>query len=207
MKIWSDFYDHLLPDVPGCPYAMLDHALRQAAIAFCEQSLAWRQEHPDIAIIAPQAKYLFDPPAESVVHVITYAALDGRQISTETQASDMRINEWRNQSGRPQYVLGQESGLRLVPRPDADGTLSLEVALKPVPLAASVPDLLFDEWREPIIHGALSRLMLSPKKPYSNSQLAQYHQQQAHIKTGQAGIRVARDRTRAPLQTSIMRRH
>jgi len=206
MKIWSDFYDYIMPDVPGCPLHAATFALRQSAIAFCEQSLAWRHNHPDIAIMAGTADYPFDPPEDTVVHVVTYAALDGKQIGVETDASRMRVENWRNQSGRPQYVLGRESALRLVPRPDVDGTLTLEVALKPAPLASSVSDELFNEWREAIVHGALARLMLSPKKPYTNGQLAQHHQQQAHIKAGQAGIHVARDRTRAPLQTSIMRR-
>jgi len=40
-KLWSDFYDLVVPDLPGCPFAMVDNALRESAIAFCEQSLAW----------------------------------------------------------------------------------------------------------------------------------------------------------------------
>jgi hypothetical protein len=49
-------------------------------------------------------------------------------------------------------------------------------------------------------------MMLSPKKPYSSPQLAQYHAQQFEIKTGQAGMRQARNYSRAPLQTAILRR-
>ncbi|HEY6044772.1 MAG TPA: hypothetical protein VIU43_07720, partial [Nitrosospira sp.] len=63
-----------------------------------------------------------------------------------------------------------------------------------------------DEYRETIIHGALARLMLSPKKPYMNVQLAQYHDQQFAIRMADAGMRAARSYIRAPLRTRIMGR-
>ncbi|HJT51997.1 MAG TPA: hypothetical protein VJ734_08665 [Nitrosospira sp.] len=39
MKLWSDFYDLVIPELPGCLLAVADGALHQAAITFCEQSL------------------------------------------------------------------------------------------------------------------------------------------------------------------------
>ena len=57
MKPWGDFYDLIMPDLPGCPFVVVDNALRQSAISFCEQSLAWRWDHPDISIAAGTAAY------------------------------------------------------------------------------------------------------------------------------------------------------
>lgn len=206
MRPWSDFYDLALPDLPGCPFAALDSALRQAAIAFCEQSLAWKYTHPDIAVISGTDIYPFVPPAEAVVHAITYASFDDKEIHAHTTESDMRIWNWRNQTGVPQYVLGGPTTLMLVPKPDANGTLKLIVALKPANDATGIDDDIFNEFREAIVHGAKSSLMLSPKKPYTDSQLGTYHSQQFTSKTGAAGIRSDRNFTRAPLQTTIMRR-
>jgi hypothetical protein len=78
--------------------------------------------------------------------------------------------------------------------------------LKPSTSAAGIDDDIFNEYREAIVHGALSRLMLSPKKPYSSPPLATYHQQQFVVLTGQAGLRKDRNFTRAPLRTTILRR-
>jgi hypothetical protein len=207
-KVWADFYDLVAPDVPGCPFAAIDIALRQTAIAFCEQSLAWKYTHPDIAVVAATASYDFVPPSDAAVHAITYAAFNGTEI--DCNAGELNIAsavyDWRNQTGTPEYVLGGATALTLVPTPDVAGTLSMEVALKPSPSAAGIDDSIFNEYREAIVHGALSRLMLSPKKPYSNPSLATYHQQQCTILTGQAGMRQARSHTRAPLQTAILRR-
>lgn len=206
MKPWSAFYNLMSPDVPDCPQSAQNNALLQASIAFCEQSLAWKYDHPDIAVVVDTAEYPFEPPAGAVVHVITYAEFNGKEISASTAQDDMRIWDWRNQPGTPEYALGGPLMVTLVPMPNVAGTLKLEVSLKPSPIAEGIDDNIFNEYREAIIHGALAQLMMSQKKPYSNPQLSAYHMQQFFIKTGAAGNRVARNYTRAPLQTSIMRR-
>jgi hypothetical protein len=205
-KVWSDFYDYVLPDLPGVALAAVDLALRQAAIAFCAQSMAWKYTHPDVAIVAATASYPFVPPTDAVVHVITYAEFDGTEIGCRTGESGITLDDWRNQTGTPEYVFGGATALTLVPTPDVSGTLSMEVSLKPSTSAAGIDDDIFNEYREAIVHGALSRLMLSPKKPYSSPPLATYHQQQFVVLTGQAGLRKDRNFTRAPLRTTILRR-
>jgi len=205
---WSAFHDYVLPDLPGAPAAAVDIALRQAAISFCEKSLAWRYAHPKIAVTSGTASYAFVPLSGAAVHAITYAEFDGDEI--ECNAGELNIasavDDWRNATGTPEYIVGGTTSLQLVPAPDAGGTLTLKVALKPSPSATGIDDDIFNEYREAIVHGALARMMLSPKKPYSSPQLAQYHAQQFEIKTGQAGMRQARNYSRAPLQTGILRR-
>lgn len=206
MRPWSDFYDYALPDLPGCPFAALNVALRQSTIAFCEQSLAWKYDHPDIAVVVATREYPFVPHEDAVVHEITYAAFDDREINVRTKLDNVGLWNWRNQTGMPQYVLGGLTVLSLVPMPDVAGTLKLTVALKPSLDAAGIDADIFNEYREAIVHGAKARLMLSPRKPYTDAGLAAHHMQEFTIKTGAAGTRAARNYTRAPLQTSIMRR-
>lgn len=206
MRAWADFYDLVMPDLPGCPFVMVDNALRQSAITFCEQSLAWRYDHPPVSIVPGTAEYAFAPPAEAVVHVIAYATLGEKEIESHAGEEDIRIAGWRRQTGMPEYVLGGATSLTLVPAPDMAGTLVMIVALKPSPTAMGMDDSQFNEFRETVIHGALARLMLSPKKPYTDMQLAQYHQQQFAVKTAAASVRAARSCTRAPLRTVILQR-
>ena len=206
MKFWSDFYDLVMPDLPGCPFAAADSALRQSAITFCEQSLAWQAIHPDISIAAGTAEYAFAPPEGTVVHTIIYAALNGGEIEPHAGEMSIAISDWRRKTGMPQYVLGGPTSLTLVPEPAAAGTLTMIVVLKPSGASTGIEDALFNEYREVIVHGAFARLMLSPRKPYTNAQFAAYHQQQFAIKTAAAGMRVARSHARAPLRTAILRR-
>lgn len=211
MKLWRDFHDLMMPDVPGCPSAAADSALRQSAIAFCEQSLAWQGTHPDVAVAAGTAEYAFTPPADAVVHSIIHAALDAEEIALypgEPGMGGVGMGSMsrHGRNGIPAYILAGSTSLTFMPAPGAPGTLSMIVAFKPSPVSTGIVDGQFNEYREAIVHGALMRLMLSPKKPYSSIQLAQYHQQQFAVKTAAAGQRVARAYTRAPLQTRIMTR-
>ncbi len=206
MKLWSDFYDSALPELPGCPYVALNHALRQSAIAFCEQSLVWTYEHPDISVMVDVDTYNYVPPAEALVHAVTYAKFNDIEIETRTKDTDMRISDWRHRTGTPEYVLSMPSSLKLVPKPDVEGTLELIVALKPDYDATGIDDGIFQEYREAIAHGAKARLMLSPRKPYSDSERAVINMQQFNAKVMAAGVRAARNYTLAPLRTAIMNR-
>ena len=206
MKLWREFYDLMMPDLPGCPSAAADSALRQSAVAFCEQSLAWQGTHPDVPVTAGVAEYAFTPPADAVVHLIIHAALGGEKIALYPGQPGMGIMNRHGWKGAPAYILAEAASLTLVPAPAAPGTLSMTVAFKPSPASMGIIDGQFNEYREAIVHGALARLMLSPKKPYSSTQLAQYHQQQFAVKTAAAGQRVARGYTRERLQTRMMAR-
>lgn len=206
MKLWKDFHDFVMPDVPGCAFAAIDSALRQSAVVFCEQSLAWLTEHPLISVAAGTAEYAFTPPEDAVVHAVTFAALNGEEIGAYKGETGVSAKTWRNRTGSPQYVLSGAGSVILAPKPGATAALAMIVALKPSPTSAGIDDAQFNEYREAIVHGALLRLMLSPKKPYTNAQLAAYHQQQFTIKTAAAGVRVAKNYTRTPLRTSIMAR-
>ncbi|KIO48192.1 hypothetical protein [Nitrosospira sp. NpAV] len=206
MKLWSDFYDLVMPALPGCPFTMVDNALRQSAIVFCEQSLAWRFHHPEVPVMAGTAEYAFVPPAGAAVHCITRAALNGEEIESHVGESGIPIQNWASCSGMPLYVLGGATAATLAPIPDAAGVLTMTVALKPSANSTGIDDALFSEFWEPVMHGALAQLLLLPKKPYTHAQLAAYHQQQFDITTAAAGMRVARNYTRAPLRTAIMAR-
>lgn len=206
MTPWNAFFDMLLPDVPGCPQASAVIALRQAAISFCEQSLAWREEHPDITVTAGTAKYLFQSPGGSVVHAITFAEFNDSQLETRAMERDISIWDRRHKTGTPEYILGGQASVTLAPTPDVDGTLKMIVALKPSPNSDGIDDNLFAEYREAVVHGALSKLMLSPKKPYTDIALAGYHSQLFLTMTACAGVREVRNFNRAPLMTEITRR-
>lgn len=206
MKLWSEFYNDLLPDVPGCPLVAMDHALRQSAIQFCVQSLAWRYEHPVIAVHVATDGYLYSPPEQALVYAVLYAEFNEEEINVSTRQDNIRILNWRHQSGKPQYILGGSTSLTLVPNPDIEGTLNMTVALKPDDRATGIDDTIFVEFRDPIVHGAKARLMLSPRKPYTNAELGTMHMHEFTVKTGAAGVRAARNFTRSPLQTTIMSR-
>jgi hypothetical protein len=207
MKVWSDFYNYMLPDLPGCPFIAMDFALRQSAIQFCVQSLAWRYVHQSVPITVDVDEYLYSPPDDALVHAVLYAEFNDVKIDVNTRPDDMLIWNWRHSTGTPQYLLSGPTSFTLVPNPDVEGTLTLTVAVKPDDDSIGIENNdIFTEYKDAIVHGAKARLMLSPKKPYTDAQLAAIHMHEFAVKTTAAGVRAARAFTRAPLQTTMMSR-
>ncbi len=206
MTPWSAFFDLLATEVPGCPQEAQTNALRQSAITFCECSMVWEYDHPDVPIVNGTARYLFDPPDDAVVHLVTHAEFNERELEVNVMEHDIRIWNWRNKTGFPEYVLGGPLAFTLAPKPDIDGTLTLDVILKPSHIATGIEDFIFNEYAEPIVHGAKARLMRSPKKPYTDMGLSTYYESMFRIETARAGLRASRDHSRAPVETRLMKR-
>jgi hypothetical protein len=97
--------------------------------------------------------------------------------------------------------MSDDSTLNLLMPPDLEGNLRLLCALKPTRASTSFPTLLYERYVETIAHGAKARVMLIPKKPYSDPAMGAYHQQMFNGLVAEARIRVARGNTRGPLRT------
>lgn len=112
---------------------------------------------------------------------------------------------WRTDVNLPtRFYMSDDSTLNLALPPDATGNLRLLCALKPTRASISFPTLLYERYAQTIEHGAKARLLLSPKKPYSDKELGTYHEKQFDGLVAEARIRVARGNTRAPLRTHVV---
>ena len=94
--------------------------------------------------------------------------------------------------GDPRYIYQKDArtfSVYPIPKAADKQSLTLRVALKPTRSATTIDDFIFEEYAETIGHGAITRLALSPGKPYTNPQLAA-----ARNGLYNAGLNVARDR-------------
>jgi hypothetical protein len=72
-------------EVPNCPRPLIERAIRNAMIEFCERAKLWRIELPAINVVANQARYALafdapvDPPVKAIVD-IRGALFDGRDL-------------------------------------------------------------------------------------------------------------------------------
>ncbi|SFW21790.1 hypothetical protein [Nitrosovibrio sp. Nv17] len=206
MKPWRSFHDLVAPDLPGCPPEAIDHALRRAAAAFFELSMAWRFDHPGIAVEAGVAEYALVLPEDAVAACVLRAALDGMEIGFVVDGHAPARWDRPAPIHGPVRISGSATSVKLAPEPRAPGLLALEVALKPAMASAGIDDALFEAFRQPIAHGALAELMLSPAKPYTHAQLAAHHQRRFEAGTAAEGLRAARGFGRSALRTSVMAR-
>ena len=166
MKPWSAFYDYVLPDVPGCGNLAADVALRQSAQAFCNAAKVWRETLDATVVEAGNYVYDFDIGHDQEVVEIIEARLDGAPYAVQ--------RDRRGKTGL-RYVDGQTFELgRGVP---VGAALTLDVVLRPAPNAYGVEDDIYTAHSEALASGAKARLMRSPKKPYTDFNLAQLHEQ------------------------------
>lgn len=177
---WADFYPDILPSVNACPLPMVDHYLRQSARALCTQSrrlkvacgLATEKEVPTYALDVDAGVN----PEVDVVKVLA-CAIDGMALSTTTQHSLKRVAGWERQCGQPEhfYLVENDRTLRLWRTPNAVYEVSLMLCLKPGMKAQGIESWFADLYRTPIVSGALSALMMLPKKEWSDANLAMFH--------------------------------
>lgn len=171
MKLWAEFYDTLLPDVPGCNTAMANVALRHAAREFCERTRAWDEWRGPQLTVATSIQYDFDISAGEEVVKLLGATLAGNDLDVRS-VNDMP-NNWLTASGSLSGILTQDRRtFYVVPQREAGLEIKTRVALKPSNKGTGVSDELFAHYLDDICVGARARLHMSIKKPYSDAGMA-----------------------------------
>jgi hypothetical protein len=178
MADYTNWYDVVLPDFPGSNPASVLIAIRDAAIEFCARTSIWRIFHPPITSVVDQKTYPFAPGVTgAVVAKVIQARFNGQELTPATpdQLNAIYPSGWNSLTGTPlYYTQHDERNVRLVPTTAEAITdaLDMYVSLKPTLTSTSVPDVLYEEHRERIAHGARTRMYRSPKKPYTDLEMA-----------------------------------
>jgi hypothetical protein len=204
-RLWSAWYDAILPDVPGCPAGAADYAIKRAAIDFCDRSCAWRKALPAIDSVASTAgeNGEYTLPAAGTGQVVA-KLIECRWIGSALtfkrpdELQDIyNPTDWRTVTGpTPQYFTQETPNkVRLVPAPSSStvGAINgLWAAVRPADTATGIDDDVGSEYHQAIVDGAKARLFESPDKPYTNPQLAQTYQALFDSEIGNAAFRAFR---------------
>jgi len=168
MKAVTDFLPRVYPYLPGCSEPLAVRSLVDSAIAFCEESLVLRQKLDDFSTVAETGAYALDAPVGQQVARVMKVWIDGRQITpvpTEDAIPDVP-------SQRPYafYTTRADSEmlLNLFPTPNEVFMVTVEVALRPTRSATTFEDDLWNLWLEPVVTGAIGRVMLVPGNAFSD---------------------------------------
>lgn len=82
-----------------------------------------------------------------------------------TEELDRTVRDWRDLSGTPKYAVQGDGSIRLVPRPNAVGTLLLEgyrLPLKPLSISATAKPEIHSAHHRHLVHWALHRAFSLP---------------------------------------------
>ena len=180
MTAISDIVKHVSPHVQACPAPLIEQAIVNASIRFCEASLYWRHSVSPITTVEGRSDYVLDIPDDStVVSVMNPAYHNGNKVEhVNTDWLNENVDNWETQEGEtPKYFYTIKPGVvTIVPKPSVTTprALKVSVVLKPLPTATTIPDHVYNDCYKIIAHGAISELLSIPDKPWSNLNTSSY---------------------------------
>lgn len=215
MTALSAFYPDIMPECPGATAPMIDVALRNTVIEFCEMTLIHQLTLDLVTAIKDVFEYDLDPPEGFRVAKVMKVWFKGQELSP-TNLDSVRgpdgfadfVGDY-NPAGAPPRMFAQRDNrtLLLLPKPDQrySNAVTIRVALVPLRDMTTVEDFLWQDWGEIIAHGAKARLQLVPGKPYSNSEAATINQARYVSGRNEAMQRARRGFNRSDLRIKLRR--
>ena len=215
MKTLESFLPEILPDVPGCPSDMAIRALRNTIVEFCEKSLIHQDTMDAITVYENITDYDLEPPKNYRIQKIMKMWYLGQEL--EALAPDdlglpdayrTNIAGYTASKGPPAgFTQKDVDTFTILPIPDQKYTssLTMRVALVPLRTMTEVADFLFEIWGETIGFGTKARLMLTPGKPYSNNEAANFNQVRYTTGLNDARQRASRGNVRSSLRVKLVR--
>ena len=173
----------IISDIPEIPAFVAARQYLRACRELCEKARVWRLDGTMTVGAGSELEDLSDsfPDNTELVDVISIKPVDGSSpVLPKTQAwLDTNWSDWRAQEAlvARYYVLKENNTIQLVPTP-AEAVVDayyFRAAIKPTLSAIEIDDLLVNKYSEVLIHGAKGYLFATPRKPWTDMKLAQYH--------------------------------
>jgi len=157
MKKLENFLPRLLPWCLGAPEPLLYNALIDSAVAFCEETNVVKYITDPILLLDGIADYDLDIPASMELARVLRVWIAPSPYARPTRMLD----DWLV------TAVGQ---ITIFPTPEGvqNDPMFVEVSTKPQRSATQVADILYTDWIEAVVGGAVSRVCSMPDQPYSN---------------------------------------
>lgn len=181
-RAYSTLVGLITPHVTGCPTPTIIAAVRQAAEELCRKAGVWRVDLTPIDVVALTYSYpLVTGDADSQVVTPLVVSYDGAELP-DVRTLDLRRGvpshpDTSKPSTPVAYMHKALRVLELYPVPEVSVTAGLKVHAKLEPTKAStgIDTDVFNENEETLVHGTLYRLMVQPKKDWTDIKLADFH--------------------------------
>jgi len=170
------------PEVVGCSNMMMNKAILDAAVLFCESAHIWEVALPAVTLSANTSEYPVVQPANQRVIRITQAisSTTGRMLKkVALQKMDAESGTWRNNTGANPiaWMMIAPRLMRFYPTPNATGEqITLRAIVKPSPAATVIDDSIYDDYHNGIAAKAKALLFAMPEQKWTNPNLVAYHE-------------------------------
>lgn len=197
--------------VKQCPNVVIERALADTGVEFCESSLAWRVFPTNISTISGDYTYSVSGlPTDSELSHIIYAHNGNNPLEILTvEQIAYQYPGWPDTTAdalSEPRVLTLVSPLTIstVPVPDGVYTISLFVAIKPTRTAIGVEDTIVNEWLDAFVFGAVHKLLMQAGMPWADDKTAIYYGKMWRHYTLLARAKANKSLTRANLNVTMV---
>lgn len=171
---YSDFTVHVKPECGGAPDFLIERAVRDTAIDFCQRTGVYIPEPEFITIISGVNEYAVTLPVGTELnHIVDI-------FDNKTALQPISYNELirrlgnETDKGKPRYYAQRDNtDFFVAPIPDKNDSFRVLYSVKPTSTSTSIPDTIGKEHRETIVHGAVYRLQMMSGQPFADGGAAQ----------------------------------
>ncbi len=176
-KPYDMFLPEVLPFVENCPEMAALHAIRNAVIDFCRQSLYLNQDLDPFGVTRGANTYELDVPTGYKLSHVIALYYNGARIDPKTQFElmNMYTRDWQSIPGKPRYFTQfGEDAVTFCLNPDATEALCItgRVAYEPLRASNKVDEVIYERYAELIGWGAIARLCNNAEQPYTDQNRA-----------------------------------
>lgn len=173
---FSALYPRVLVEAPGCPTPIVEIAVRDSAIAFCEGSLIY-EITLDTLGFPKEYEYDVKLPEDTAVVALVSVRHDESELVPRTRHQIRAMGDWKNSSGTPKYYSHIKGNTFIMVPPPSTDSKDIEVvfALKPTPSATKIDTDVYNDWYDVIKHGALYRIKANYSSEWANPKSAAEH--------------------------------
>lgn len=177
MARYSDLYEHMVTEVPGCPEPLMAQHLYEAGRAFMESSRVWEETLPPIDLVASEREYDLAPRWQAEVEVIRQVRVNtAAGVTTGRQGAVVHPHDYwmeRSDTGMFAQLVFAESA---EPSVSVTNGLVVQVTLVPSEGKHTLPVWLLQRYYRGIISSACSELMTRDERSeYFNPVRAEWH--------------------------------
>jgi len=165
--------DDIAPDLPQCPIDLIQHHLRIAAIAFCEDSNVYRYTCDAMDLVAGENEVDLDVPTQTEVSSVIVLTYGGQPIDPKGE-NDLALIDpyWMTATGdTPRFYYQTDPAtviLYPIPTATSAASLSASVAVRPTENADGLEAWVYRKYRAGIIARAKADLKAMLNKPWTD---------------------------------------
>lgn len=199
---WSTLYPDILVEVPGCPYPVIDNAIRRAAIELCTFAQMFVVDLDTFQTVADQAAYplTYDTDTD-IIEVVELRSSAGpiteRTLDSFRAAGILDTTRETVTSTYPShYWKTNQNTVRMYGIPDTDDIdIDGKVALAPKDDATGLESWVMSQYRDELVAGALARLLNMGTQPWSSKEEAKNRKDEFEKAKGEARVDAMRNFT------------